>query len=159
MSKAWRQLGLIAVMALAAAGGTYWLKGPPSRLFQCDPLTLKPDEVCLAAIPAGADVVWVDARSRAAWEQNGVAGSVLWNLDAGEDMQAFEAAVAARIMATPRVIVYCGDENCGVSRQVAARIRALDLGADVTVLRGGWRALSEAGRTKTANPGKESKGK
>lgn len=146
--KPWRQVALIAVLALAAAGGTWWLKGPPSRVFRCDPATLKSDEVCLETIPVGAEVVWVDARPRAAWQQSGVPGSVLWNLDPAEDMQAFEAAAAVRIAVTPRVIVYCGDENCGVSRQVAARIRALDLGAQVSVLRGGWRALHEAGRVK-----------
>jgi len=147
--KPWRQLAVIAVLSLAAALGTYWLKGPPNRLFRCDPASLKPDEVCLATIPAGAEVLWVDARSRAEWMKNGVPGSLLWNQDVTEDMQAFEAAVAVAIVTTPRVIVYCGDENCGLSRQIATRIRALDLGAQVSVLRGGWRALNEAGRTRT----------
>jgi rhodanese-related sulfurtransferase len=147
----WRQLVVIAAVSLAAAAGTFWVKGPPSRLFRCDPATLKPDEICLAAIPVGAEVVWVDARSRADWEKNGVPGSLLWNLDAAEDLQAFEAATAVRISATPRVIVYCGDENCGVSRQIAGLIRGLDLGAEVSVLRGGWRALSEAGRVRNSS--------
>src|SRR5262245_10565757 len=119
------QLAVIAGMAFAAAGGTYLVKGPPKRVLHCDPATLKPDEVCLESIPAGAEVLWVDARRRADWEKNGVPGSVLWNLDPAEDMQAFEADVAAKVVATPRVIVYCGDENCGISRQVAQRIRAL----------------------------------
>jgi hypothetical protein len=35
-----------------------------------------------------------------------------------------------------------------VSRQVADRIRALGLGAEVSVLFGGWRALADAGRVK-----------
>ena len=140
------QLALIAAVSFAAAGGTFLIKGPPNRLFRCDPASLKPDEICLEKIPAGDEVLWVDARSRSAWEKSGVPGSLLWNLDPAEDMQAFAAAAAVRIVATPRVIVYCGDENCGVSRQIATRIRELDLGAEVWVLRGGWRALSEAGR-------------
>lgn len=148
----WGQLALIAAISLAAAGGTFLIKGPPNRLFRCDPATLKPDEICLDAISAEADVLWVDARRRSDWEQNGVPGSVLWNLDPAEDMQAFEADAAVRIVASPRVIVYCGDENCGVSRQIAERIRKLDLGAEVFVLRGGWRALSEAGRVKGSSP-------
>jgi hypothetical protein len=49
---------------------------------------------------------------------------------------------------TPQVIVYCSDENCGVSHQVADRIRKLQLGAQVSVLHGGWRALNEAGLTR-----------
>ena len=104
--------------------GPIWIKGPPGRAFVCDPATLKPDEVCLEQIPPDAKILWVDARSRKDWEKSGVPGSVLWNLDPGEDMQAFEAEAAMRIMETPRVVVYCGDENCGLSRQVAERIRA-----------------------------------
>ncbi len=140
------QASLIAAVSLAAAGATFLVKGPPVRTLVCDPATLKPDEVCLSQIPAGTDVVWVDARPRAEWEKSGVEGSILWNLDPAEDMQAFEAQAVMRIAENPRVIVYCGDENCGVSRQIAARIDSLGLGAEVSVLHGGWRALHEAGR-------------
>lgn len=140
------QLVAISGAALAAAGATWLVKGPPQRALVCDPAAIAPDEICLQEIPADAAVLWVDARSRAEWEAGGLPGSVLWNLDPKEDMAAFEAAVAMRIIETPRVIVYCGDENCGVSRQVAERIRALGLGAEVSVLHGGWRALAEAGR-------------
>jgi rhodanese-related sulfurtransferase len=146
------QLAIIGTLSFAVAGGTYLVKGPPNRLLRCDPATLKPDEICLESIPADAEVVWVDARPRSDWEKNSVPGSILWNLDPSEDMQAFEAEAAMKIAANPRVIVFCSDENCGVSRQVADRIRALDLGAQVSVLRGGWRALSEAGRVKGSSP-------
>ena len=146
------QLAAIVVISLGAAGGTFWIKGPPARMFICDPATLKSDEVCLQQIPTDAKILWVDARLRKDWEKSGLAGSVLWNLDPAEDMQAFEADVAVRIMETPRVIVYCGDENCGLSRQVAERIRDLQLGAEVSVLRGGWRALRDAGRIKGSSP-------
>lgn len=146
------QLAAISSMAFAAAGGTYWLKGPPVRTFACDPATLKPDEVCLDQIPSDGQILWVDARLRKDWEQSGLSGSLLWNLDPTEDMQAFEAETAMRIMETPRVIVYCGDENCGLSHQIAERIRGLQLGAEVSVLRGGWRALNEAGRIKGSSP-------
>ena len=132
------QLLGIGFVAVAAASGTYWIKGPPLRTVLCDPATLKPDEVCLQQISTGDKILWVDARHRKDWEKNGLPGSVLWNLDSDEDMQAFEADVAPRIIETPRVIVYCGDENCGLSRQVANRIRDLQLGAEVSVLHGGW---------------------
>jgi rhodanese-related sulfurtransferase len=154
---AFGQLAAIALISCAAAGGTYLIKGEPVRRLVCDPASLKPGEVCLEQIPADDKILWVDARLRKDWEKSGVPGSVLWNLDPAEDMQVFEAETAMRIMETPRVIVYCGDENCGISSQVAERIRALDLGAEVSVLRGGWRALSEAGRAKDAGgsvPGK-----
>jgi rhodanese-related sulfurtransferase len=142
------QLAVILVLAFAAAGTTYWLKGPPVRSYFCDPATLKADEVCLAQVSPNTNILWVDARSRTDWQKSGLPGSVLWNLDPSEDMQAFEAEIAARIIDVPRVIVYCGDENCGLSHQIAARIRQLQLGADVSVLRGGWRALNDAGLTR-----------
>lgn len=146
------QLISIVCVSLAAAGGTYLLNGAPSRIFSCDPATLKSDEVCLEQISADSEVLWVDARLRKDWKETRVPGSVLWNLDPGEDMQAFEAETAMRIMESPRVIVYCGDENCGLSRQIAERIRGLQLGAEVSVLRGGWRALKEGGRIKDSSP-------
>lgn len=147
------QLAAIAFISLGAAGGTYLIKGAPVRNYICDPASLKPGEVCLEQIPEDSKVVWVDARLRKDWEKNGLPGSVLWNLDPAEDMQIFEAETAMRIMETPKVIVYCGDENCGISSQVAERIRALGLDADVSVLRGGWRALKDAGRIKDSSPG------
>jgi rhodanese-related sulfurtransferase len=147
------QAVLIAGAAAVAAGGTWLVKGPPVRAFFCDSATLKPGEICLEQVPGTEGVVWVDARSRKDWEAHGVPGSILWNLDPTEDMQAFEAGAALRIAeGATMVVVYCGDENCGISKQVAERIRALDLGPEVKVLRGGWRALNDAGRVKGSNP-------
>jgi rhodanese-related sulfurtransferase len=147
------QMAAIAFVSIAAAGVTWVAKGPPKRLFICDPATLKSGEICLSRLSDPAGILWVDARSRKAWETTGVPGSILWNLDGTEDMQAFEADAAIRIAeGAGRVVVYCGDENCGVSSQVAERIRKLDLGPEVLVLRGGWRALSEAGRVRGSSP-------
>lgn len=150
---AYLQMCLIAVASFSAAGVTWMAKGPPNRVFVCDPSTLKPGEVCLQQVADQSGILWVDARSRKDWETSGVPGSILWNLDGTEDMQVFEAETAVKIAeGATKVIVYCGDENCGVSSQVAERIRKLDLGPEVQVLRGGWRALSEAGRVKGSNP-------
>ena len=140
------QFVAIGTISLTAAGATYLIKGPPQRSFVCDPTTLKPGEICLAQIPTSSPILWVDGRSRAQWQKDGLPGSVLWNLDPTEDIQAFETEVAMRVLETPRVIVYCGDENCGLSHEIAKRINTLDLGAQVSVLKGGWRALKEAGR-------------
>jgi len=149
---AFGQLAVVGVISFAAAGATYWVKGSPTRYFVCDPATLKPDEICLAQVPTGVPILWVDARPRAQWQESGMPGSELWTLDPAEDPQALELAIATRVIETPRVIVYCGDENCGLSREIANRIRNLDLGAEVSVLKGGWRALNEGGRIKGSNP-------
>ncbi len=149
MKPLFQALGIV-LLALAAAGVTYRIKGPPNRAVPCDPAALKADEVCLARVldEWHGTVLWVDARTRADWQRDGVAGSLLWNLDQTEDMQAFEAAAAQRMMDGQRVLVYCNNENCGVSRQVADRIKALQLGNEVYVLYGGWRALAAAKLTK-----------
>lgn len=148
------QLIAVGCIALFGAAGTYWVKGPPVRKLACDVATLKPDEVCLQQIPADAKILWVDARSRKEWKANGLKGSVLFNLDQSEDMAAFEEEIVPLVLETPRVVVYCGGEECGLSRQVANRIRALDLGADISVLRGGWDALRDAGRVTDSSPAK-----
>lgn len=145
------QLTAILFISLTAAVGTYLLKGWPVRTFSCDPALLKPGEVCIQQVPVEAAILWVDARNRKDWLANGLSGSILWNLDVNEDSEVMEAEAAMRILEAPKVIVYCGDENCGLSHQIAEKIRALELGAEVFVLRGGWRALNESGRIKDSN--------
>ena len=142
------QLAIIGSVSLAAAGLTYLISGPPTRSHLCDPATRKSDEICLPEISDPNGILWVDARSRAAWQKNGLPESILWNLDPAEDMQAFESNNAEKIASAQIVVIYCGDENCGISRQVANRIRQLDLGPQVRVLNGGWRALKDADRVR-----------
>ncbi|MGD9420505.1 MAG: rhodanese-like domain-containing protein [Verrucomicrobiota bacterium JB025] len=139
------QISVVAGLALAGSGVTYLVTGAPDRGVACDPAGLKADEICLDQVPD--QVVWVDARLRGEWEQSRAPGAVLWNLDPAEDMQAFEAAAMGAMFEARLVVVYCTDEGCGTSRQVAERIRGLGLGTEVKVLFGGWRALSAAGIT------------
>ena len=150
--KALRQLFAIVAISLSAAGTTFLIQGPPVRKLVCDPVSLKPGELCLWEARNEVPTLWVDARLRKDWEVNGMPNSILWNLDPAEDMQAFESAAMTRIVELPRVVVYCDDENCGLSHQIADRIRALDIGAEVYVLHGGWRALREAGLVRDSNP-------
>lgn len=138
----------IGLISFAAAGATFAVKGAPKRYFICDPKTLLADEICLTDVHDDGKILWVDARIRSDWQKNGVTGSLLWSLDTSEDQQAFEAEIAMRLMDSPIVIVYCGNENCGLSRQVADKIRQLGLGSEVKILKGGWRALHDAGRVK-----------
>lgn len=139
------QFATVAGLSLAAAGATWLAKGRPSvpepKVVVCDSSLIRNDEICLADVPG--DVLWIDARPRTEWMENGLEGSVLWNLDPKEDDQAFEAGVALRIFESGAklVVVYCGSEACDSSRIVADRIKTLDLGPQVKVLYGGWDAL------------------
>ena len=145
------QLSIIGGLSLAAAGATFLVNGPPEEVvFTCDPATLKPDEICLQDVPD--DALWVDARTRKEWETLSPPGSILWNFDADEDANAFEAEGAMAVMQAQLVVVYCGSEACGTSRQIAAKIRSLDLGPEVKVLYGGWDALGPSLKDSSSEP-------
>ncbi len=143
------QLAAVIAMAAAGAGGTFLIKGAPLRALVCDPATLKEGEICLQQVTE--PVVWIDARPRKDWEANGLPGSILWNLDASEDAQAFEAEAMMKLIENPRAVVYCSNEDCGVSKQVADKVRALDPTYEVKALRGGWQALKDAGKIKDSS--------
>jgi rhodanese-related sulfurtransferase len=140
------QLALLVIITASAAYSTWLLKGSPDEPPQvtCDSGKLKPDEICPQDVPG--NVLWVDARSRAEWEKDRVNGAILWNLDASENQQAFEAEAAMRIadVNSDLVVVYCGTEACGTSREVAKRVRSLELGPDVKVVYGGWKAIKDS---------------
>lgn len=134
------QLAVIGVISVAAAGGSWLMKGLPEVVaFKCDPALLRTDEICLGDVKG--NVLWVDARSRSEWRENGLEGSILWNMDPKEDDMAFESEAAPRVFAAELVVVYCSSEACGTSRQIADRIRKLDLGPPVKALFGGWDAI------------------
>lgn len=138
------QLSVIVILSSIAAGGSWSLRDEPEppKPFVCDPAAIADDEICLADVIEGT--LWVDARSRAEWEKNGVEGSILWNFDSAEDAQKFESDAAMKIISAPLVVVYCGSEACGTSRQIAELIKKLELGPEVKVLYGGWDALRDS---------------
>lgn len=140
------QFATVIGFSLAAAGATWLANGSPvvikPKEVSCDRSLLKDNEICLDDVPE--NVLWIDARSRSEWEENGLDGSVLWNMDPKEDDQTLEADVAASIFESGAalVVVYCGSEACGTSQIIADRVRNLSLGPSVKVLHGGWDALS-----------------
>ncbi len=138
------QFVAVGMVSLAAAGGSWLLRKPPVEkpVFTCDPTKLREDEICLGDVKG--KVLWVDARSRSEWKANGLKGSILWNMDPKEDANLFEAESLPHIAAAELVVVYCGSEKCGTSREVAGRIRKMDLGPPVKVLHGGWDAIKDS---------------
>jgi len=139
-----KQLTVVVGLAVVAAGLTWLLKGPPldPTVEKCNPAILKPDEICLA--DARGKILWIDARPRSEWQENGLEGSVLWNLDPEENQQEFEAQAAMKAIEAELVVVYCGTATCGTSRQIANRLRNLQLGPPVKVLYGGWDSLKDS---------------
>lgn len=138
------QFVAIGMISLMAAGGSWLLREPlmEKLAFTCDPAKLRDDEICLADVKG--NVLWVDARSRSEWEKNSFKGSILWNMDPKEDANLFEAEAMPHILAAEMVVIYCGSEKCGTSREVAGRVRRMDLGRPVKVLHGGWDAIKDS---------------
>jgi len=135
------QFAAVCAISLAAAGGSWLLRKAPVEkpAFTCDPTKLRDDEICLADVKG--KVLWVDARSRSEWQKNGLKGSILWNMDPKEDANLFEAEALPHIAAAELVVIYCGSKKCGTSREVAGRIRKMDIGPPVKVLHAGWDAI------------------
>jgi rhodanese-related sulfurtransferase len=137
------QFFTIAGISAAAAGGTWLIKKPSVKIvLACDTKNISEEEICFADIPK--NTLWIDARSRAEWQKNGITGSILWNLDPSEDANLFEAEAAAAILNAEFVVVYCGSKACGTSKEIAKRIRLLNLGPKVKSLYGGWDAIKDS---------------
>lgn len=132
---------LIAISASAAS--ISWFsrdKNPkPDPVPHCDPATIKPDEICFDQVPE--DALWIDARTRNEWQKNGYPNSILWNLDPSEDSNKMEADAVFKIAESKLVVVYCTSQACGTSRQIAEKIRKLELGVEVKTLFGGFPSI------------------
>ena len=144
----------LGLLSLGAAGLTWWVVGPPDRSVFCEESELEKNEVCLKTVLSweADSYLWVDARPRGRWEKNGVSGSVLVTDDQDEDefelIESFMTAVFRDGNVFPKVIVYCNESGCESSRSIAARLRneyGVNLGFEVYVLHGGWKALAADG--------------
>ena len=96
--------------------------------------------VAEAEVP-GTSVIWVDARPEAAFGRQHVPGALSLDEEHWEDLlPGFMAAWRPGV----RVVVYCDDQQCGRSREVAERLRREFQVDPVYVLKGGWAAWLEA---------------
>lgn len=101
-----------------------------------------PYRVAWQAVGDWQHAVWLDARPIAEFSA-GTFADAIWfsyeNYDAG-----FEALLSQWDGFAP-IVVFCGDAACGISRQVAERLR-VDLGTDeVYWLENGWQGLRMGG--------------
>jgi rhodanese-related sulfurtransferase len=131
--KAVRQALLLLVLA-APAALVSGLLHPKAPAWQEPPLG--PGEVRLRAVLAWEEeVVWLDARSRAEYEEAHIPGALLLNEDEWEALF-FDFLAVWDPEAT--IVVYCGGAQCEASQHVAERLRR-ELGSEtIYVLKGGW---------------------
>jgi rhodanese-related sulfurtransferase len=143
------QMLVIVALAVVGAVATRLILGPVDRGVLCEAAKLKPGEVCLESLKAEAEtLLWVDARPRAAWLRDGLAGSILVTDHPEENLDALIAEAFPRLVNAKLVVVYCSDTGCGTSKLIAERLRELEAGPVIVYLHGGWRALQAAGMLK-----------
>jgi rhodanese-related sulfurtransferase len=100
-------------------------------------------EVDLAQVRAWPEPpLWIDARSRTAFEQEHIPGALLLNEDEWDGL--FERVLAAW-RPPMRIVVYCDSRECQASKHVAERLRGDFAMPDVFVLHGGWSTWKNGG--------------
>lgn len=140
---------LVTLLSATAAFITYKVQGPPDRSVACDQSALPEHFVCLETVRNWPqdEILWVDARPRKDWDNDGIEGSVLVN--ELEDWNDLEFGFMSKMTESlkPRVVVYCNQSGCGSSKYVAEQLRerhAETFGFQIFVLEGGIKALLEA---------------
>lgn len=91
-------------------------------------------------LATNGEVVWIDARVRAKFEEDHLPGAILLNTEEWADLMFSNQEVLQAVLGRP-VIVYCDGSSCARSDEIAVRLREL-LGLEpVYVLDGSWRDL------------------
>ena len=137
MNTALRQAVILLACTLIAGVGTHFLHPRAPAWFARDE-PLAADEVSLEIIrqkwPDG--VLWIDARSRKAFDAAHVPGALLLN-EQERDALLMEHFTVLQDNQKP-IVIYCDGHACQASRKIADHLRERLPDSEVFVLRGGW---------------------
>ncbi len=132
---------LLALSVVAGTASHFWHPMAPAWYLVEAPLL--EDEVTLADLGGGKEVLWLDARPREQFEAGRIPGA--YPLSEQEfDQQLFELLEVLQTNTLP-VIIYCGGERCEASRKIKERLLETMPLENVRILRGGWKSWTEAG--------------
>jgi rhodanese-related sulfurtransferase len=148
MKKTLFQLGSVLLLTAGFAILHAWFFPLGKVSIVCNPATISAEEICLSTVLQEwkNDCIWIDARRREDWQRDGLPGSILLTTAAVESFDALlEQAFPRLATEQKRVVVYCSDQGCGTSKEIAKRLRDYQIVPEVHALYGGWKALSEAG--------------
>ena len=134
---AFRQAGLILVIALGLAGVTAAIH--PKRPSWLAP-PIDPHEVTLAQTkPWAGTVLWVDARPDAEFASGHIPEAVSLNFENwSEEFPKF----LDHYNPGQRVVVYCSATSCHLSHEIADKLRASGI-SNAYFLEGGWEAWKQ----------------
>lgn len=157
------EIGLIVAIAGLASYGTWMINGRPSGTVEgaLAETPLREGEIRLEdALKEGAEgTVWIDSRREDEWRTDGLEGSIHLTTLSDVDLQEQIENHAAQLFEASRVIVYCSDVNCGLSHELAERLRGYPdvIACPVLVLHGGMAALRAGGLVTSSSRGSGSK--
>jgi rhodanese-related sulfurtransferase len=101
---------------------------------------LEPAEVRLASLDLkDPSLLWVDARSQEDFDRGHIPCAIHFEIGA------FDASLAPLVAAwtsTTKIVVYCSSTECGVSRDLALRLRRAGF-PQTWYLHGGWSAWQQ----------------
>ncbi|MGE9269293.1 MAG: rhodanese-like domain-containing protein, partial [Verrucomicrobiales bacterium] len=129
------QMGVIVGMAMGVGCVHWMLDGQPSGAspavqFRQDVESgmlpaLKEGEVRLSDLEGelGEGILWVDARRKERWEENGLPGAINVTTLSDEDLVTQLARYENELFGARRMVIYCDDLNCGLSHELAERLR------------------------------------
>ena len=134
---AFRQAGLILVIALGLAGVTAAIH--PKRPSWLAP-PIDPNEVTLAQTKQWAGtILWVDARPDAEFASGHIPEAVSLNFENwSEEFPKF----LDHYNPGQRVVVYCSATSCQLSHEIADKLRASGI-SNAYFLEGGWEAWKQ----------------
>lgn len=125
---------LLALALLPAAGQALYLR---DKVSWQSPVPASEMVTVAEARGWGSNTIWIDARPEEEFAQKHVPGAILLNEDRWNEL-------LPQLLATwspeKRVVVYCGSDGCGSSREVARRLRKEAQISNVFVLKDGWEA-------------------
>ena len=140
LRRTFRQVGVLVFLALLPGiGQAVYLRDRVAW----DAKARSADEIKVEeAIALGDQVIWVDARPDHEFAQEHVPGAIQLNEDRWDELF---PQMLATWSPEKRVIIYCGKEACGTSREVLRRLRteAPEM-KNAIVLSGGWDAWRNA---------------
>jgi rhodanese-related sulfurtransferase len=134
MMKPAREALIIILVALVPAGLTAAFH--PRRPSWSGETQVPGEETLRTVSGWGENVFWVDARSLEEYDADHVPGAVLLNL---ENWDQLFPKFLDQWNPDKKIVVYCGAASCGLSREVAERLRKNNI-PSVFVLKGGWDA-------------------
>lgn len=150
------EFGILLAVAGLAAGGNWLADGRPSGMPPTmSEVPVREGSVILEDVLRDGleGVVWVDARRESEWRADGMAGSIHITTLSDTDLAEQIAGHGDVLFAARRVVIYCGDVNCGLSHELAVRMKEYLAGVEVVVLHGGMEALRAGGLIKSPSPG------